>query len=217
MKTVVITGASRGIGKALAEKFLAQGDFVIGTSRTGTSSSEDANFLMLPLELRDAKSIDQCINTLIALNKPIDILINNAWTWHEQDNEATIAIPVLRETLETNVFGVIALSEQISALMKDGSQIINISSRRGSCEQTTDTLYPCYSIAKAALNMYTKKLAMRLKEKVTVSCVHPGSVQTDMNPDGEISAKESANDIYQLIMNNKETGQFWYKGEKFPW
>lgn len=172
---------------------------------------------MLPLELSDTKNINQCVNALIALNKPIDILINNAGFWHEQDNKTAIDISVLRETLEVNVFGVIDFSEHLLHLMNKDGQIINITSRRGSCERTTDTLYPCYSIAKTALNMYTRKLAMRLKGKITVSCVHPGSVQTDMNPDGEISAKESANDVYQLIMREKETGQFWYKGEKFPW
>lgn len=217
MKTVVITGASRGIGRALAEKFLAEGDFVIGTSRNGTAEYAHENLLMLPLELTDAKSIATCANIIIALNKGIDVFVNNAGIWNADDEGPIVDIAALRETLETDVIGPIDFSERISSLINQDGHVVNISSRRGSCSWTKDILYPSYSIAKAALNMYTRKLAARLHGKVTVSCIHPGSVRTDMNPEGQISVQESADDIYELLHSNVETGKFWYKGEQFPW
>lgn len=69
MKTILITGASRGIGRALAKKFLAAGDFVVGTSRNGTADFEHENFVMFPLELTDEKSRTACIEHVLKLNK----------------------------------------------------------------------------------------------------------------------------------------------------
>jgi NAD(P)-dependent dehydrogenase (short-subunit alcohol dehydrogenase family) len=218
MQTILITGASRGIGRALARKFLDQGDAVIGTSRTGIADFAHQNLLFIPLELTDAQSIEACANAVAALNKKIDILVNNAGIWHPKDEHKTIEIPTLRETLEANLFGPINFTERLLPLMNDGGHIINLSSRRGSMSYTTESLYPCYGISKAALNMFTRNLAARLKGKQTVSCVHPGYVKTDMNEGaGDITAEEAADDIYQLARSNVETGQFWFKGEKFPW
>ncbi len=226
MKTSVITGASRGIGKALAERFLENGDFVIGSSRSGAADFGHANLFMLPLEQTGEGSVKAFVDQVGTLHKPIDIFINNAGTWDDGDEGPEIDIGVLRRTLEANLFGPIALTEALSPLMAAGSHIINVSSRRGSMSfneispdqpQDRATRHPAYSISKAGLNMFTRKLAVRLLGKTIVSSVHPGSVKTDMNPEGKISAEESAEDIFKLAYSRPETGQFWFKGEKFPW
>jgi NAD(P)-dependent dehydrogenase (short-subunit alcohol dehydrogenase family) len=80
--------------------------------------------------------------------------------------------------------------------------------------------YPCYKISKCALNMYTRTLASRLNEdKITVSSVHPGWVRTEMGgEDADMSPEEAAAHIYELaIKPPKESGQFWFKGEKMSW
>lgn len=217
MRTAFVTGSSRGIGKALAEKFLHEGYFVIGTSRTGTGDLKNDNLVTLPLELADSASIDACTNEIKMMGKNIDVFINNAGIWDERDDAVEVDEAALRDTLEANLIGPIHLCERIVPLLNDGGHVINISSHRGSCEYTLDTIYPCYSISKAGINMYTRKLAARLRGKVTVSCVHPGSVKTDMNPEGQMPPQEVADDIFTLITKNVETGQFWYKSERFPW
>lgn len=226
MKTVLITGASRGIGRAVAERFLQNGDFVIGSSRTGVIDLVNTNFVSYPLEQTDADSRKTFVDQVKALNRPIDVLINNAGTWDDGDEGPEIDSGVLRRTLEANLFGPIALTEALLPLMTEGSHIINVSSRRGSLsfteispEQPQDraTRHPAYSISKAGLNMFTRKLAVRLLGKTIVSSVHPGSVKTDMNPEGKISPQESADEIFQLAVSSPATGQFWWKGEKFPW
>ena len=77
-KTVFITGVSRGIGKALAEKFLSEGYGVVGTSTSGKASWNHKNLTLLKLNLSLSNSIEECVKSFTKLNKKIDILINNA-------------------------------------------------------------------------------------------------------------------------------------------
>ncbi len=219
MKTILITGISRGIGKAIAQKFLDNGDFVIGTSTTGISNWSHANLNLLKLDLSDSRSIQECSEGLVMLNKNIDILINNAGAWFEEEYEPKTDIEKLRKTLEVNLIGVVDFTERVIPQMNEGGHIINISSRAGSLDYIRHTKHPAYKISKVALNMFTKILAIRLKDKITVSAVHPGWVKTDMGGmDADMNPEEAAIHIFNLsVKPNLETGQFWFKDEKFPW
>jgi len=218
MKTVIITGVSRGIGKALAERFLNNGDFVVGTSTKGTADFTHENFLVFQLDLSRSRSIKQCTKKITDLNKKIDILINNAGIWSGTEDDPVIHADQLKRTLEVNVIGTADFTEHLISLVNDGGYIINISSRAGSLANTKDAYYPDYQISKAALNMVTRILAIRLEGKVIVSSVHPGWVKTDMGgTDADIEPQEAAEDIFKLANSKIETGQFWFKGEKYPW
>lgn len=220
MKTIVITGASRGIGKALAERFLENGDFVIGTSTSGTSPIEHERLLTLQLDLSNPENIIACTKSIIDSGKKIDILINNAGIWSGIEDDAVIRVDVLRKVLEVNLFGTVDFTERLVPVMNDGGHIVNISSRMGSIELVPKMYLDCpdYKISKAALNMVTRILAARLSGRIIVSAVHPGWVKTDMGgSDADIEPGEAAEDIFKLAISNPETGQFWFKGEKFPW
>lgn len=220
MKTVLITGASRGIGKALAERFLQNGDFVFGTSTSGVLPIDHDRLLMLQLDLANSESISACTKSIIDLGKNIDILINNAGIWSGVDSNPTIDIERLRKTMEVNCFGTIDFTERLIPQMNRGGHIINISSRMGSLEycEKGGIDWPDYKISKCALNIVTRILAGRLADTITVSSVHPGWVKTDMGgDDADIEPEEAAEDIFALANSNVETGQFWFKGEKFPW
>lgn len=219
MKTVVITGASRGIGKALAERFLHEGYRVIGTSRSGIANIQHANLTMIPLELTDSNSRERCIQTFTHLHAPIDILINNAGIWHPKDDQDAFDLDVLRETLEVNLLGPIDLVQRLIPFVHQDGHILHLTSRRGSMDYTTESMYPAYSLSKAALNMFGRKLAARLKGHITISLVHPGKVQTDMNDgEGDFTPDEAASHIFTLATNPTiETGRFWFQGERFPW
>lgn len=212
MRTVFISGVDKGLGRALAEKFLASGDFVIGTSTIGTADYSHANLRILLLDFYKPKTVEQCIQDIKDLNKPIDILINNAGVLKDEE-DTVVVLEKLKATLEINLFGHIQITEAFLSLINSGGHIINISSSAGSLENTAQTKYPAYKISKAALNMYTRTLAIRLSGKITVSSIHPGWIKTDMGgDDADFTPEEAADDILKLLSTQVETGQFLVQG-----
>ncbi len=223
MKTVLITGVGRGIGFAEAEKFLKEGYFVIGTYRESKPNLQNESLALFELDLSKSASIKNCVEAIKNFGKKINILINNAGVLLDED-DTEVYVDKLRKTLEVNLIGAIDFTEQIIPLIEKSGQIINTASSAGSLNlpATHDHYpyhYPSYKISKTALNMYTKTLAQRLKSKdITVSSVHPGWVKTDMGgEEADLEPSEAAEHIYRLAISHPETGQFWYKGEKFPW
>lgn len=219
MKTILITGVSRGIGKATSQRFLKNGDFVIGTSTKGVANWKHKNLKIFELNLSHSNSIKNCVKKVKKLNRKIDILINNAGIVVEDEiNKPTINIKYLRETIKVNLIGTINFTEKIIPLMNSKGHIINISSSAGSLNGPYRLNYPAYRISKAALNMVTRILAIRLNGKIIVSSVHPGRVKTDMgSSDADMEPKEAAQDIFKLANSKIQTGQFWFKRKKFPW
>ncbi len=224
MKTVVITGISKGIGLALARKFLAEGFDVLGTLYSGSFPEQNDRLTVFSLDLSSPESIAECAKGIIATGKKIDILINNAGVLLDED-ETDVVVDKLRKTLEINVIGTINFIEHLIPSVGAGGHIINISSTAGSLERTGHAQshfpyhYPCYKISKTALNMYTRTLALRLKDSdIVVSSVHPGWVKTEMGgQDADMTPEEAAEGIYSVAISHPETGQFWFKGEKLAW
>jgi len=218
MKTVFITGLSRGIGKALAQKFLEEGWSVLGTSITGEVDFTNEHLRVFRLDLSDDRSIAECAAAVSNSWARLEILINNAGILLDE-GEPSIVIDKLRGTLQVNLIGAIDLTQRLLHLINKGGHILNISSSAGSLTTLHHGDYPAYKISKAALNMFTSWLAFTLKDKITVSSVHPGRVRTDMGGgEGDMDPPEAAEYIYATATKQDiETGQFWYKGEKFPW
>jgi NAD(P)-dependent dehydrogenase (short-subunit alcohol dehydrogenase family) len=78
--------------------------------------------------------------------------------------------------------------------------------------------YPSYKISKTAINMYTRTLALRLKDQVTVSSVNPGWVKTDMGgEDADITPEEATENIFKFAISKPDSGLFWFNGEMMPW
>ncbi len=218
MKTVLITGVSRGIGKALAEKFLKEGFSVIGTSTDGNSDIDNKNLKIFQLDLANTKSIEECTNQILSLNTPIDIFINNAAVYISEESDHTKSMENLRKVLDVNLINTIDFTQRLLFSLNNESHLINISSRQGSLAYPPGSATLSYKVSKAGLNMFTRVLSHELKGKTIVSCVHPGAVMTDMGaPDANMTPEESAEHIYKLALSKPETGQFWYKGELFPW
>ncbi|MCK5021902.1 MAG: SDR family NAD(P)-dependent oxidoreductase [Candidatus Pacebacteria bacterium] len=221
MKIVLITGIDKGIGKALAEKFLEQGYFVIGTVFEDTDLSND-NLITYNLDLASGESISNCVEGINKSGKKIDILINNAGVLLDKE-ETSVVIDKLRKTLEINLIGTIDFTEQILSLINKEGHIINISSAASSlgrpyADSRCPANYPSYRISKTALNMYTKTLAFRLNGEIIISSINPGWVKTDMGgQEAELTSKESAKNIFDFAISKPETGQFWSDGKKYIW
>src|SRR3989344_4341346 len=127
MKTVVITGASRGIGLATAKKFLGEGWRVIGTSTSGVADLKHENFTVFQLDLSSSESIKTCVQSILNLNQETDVLVNNAGINVEEWEEQVLDVSKLRQTLEVNLIGTADFTEQI--LTKTSiKHVINISS-----------------------------------------------------------------------------------------
>ncbi|MCH7758910.1 SDR family NAD(P)-dependent oxidoreductase [Patescibacteria group bacterium] len=225
MKNVIITGASRGIGLATAKKFLSEGWQVIGTYNQTKIPLENSNLKMIKLDQGSPNSISQTIEQIKTEYSQINVLVNNAAILIDVEDE-TVTLEKIRQTFEVDLFGLIDFTERLLPLFKKGSHIINIDSGYGSFSSPIDNkTSTSYRMAKAALNMYTRTLAFRLKKQgILVSSLDPGWVQTDM---GNVVASETekpdripdqpANEIFNLAVNPIESGQFWREGKIREW
>ena len=212
-KTVLITGASRGIGLALAKCFLNNNYNVIGTSTSG--KIEDfghSNFKILKLELSDENSINNIAVFLKDNTIEIDILVNNTGIGPDLDTLKP-DIESFKKTFDVNVTGTVFLTEALLPHIKTGGKIINISSKMGSIDMCVLTDSTAYRMSKTALNMYTKILSNRLINQQNIASVHQGWVRTNISVNssinGRLSADDSGSKIYNFIISDFETGIFW--------
>lgn len=212
-KTVLITGASKGIGFALANKFLENGFKVIGTSRPGNIDEiKNENFEALQLDLSEFKNIQLFKNEINKKITGIDILINNAGIGPDLDLNDPEEIS-FKQTFDVNVIGTTFLTESLIENINKEGKIINISSKMGSIDQCVRIDSVAYRMSKTALNMYTKILSNRLSDKIKVASIHPGWVRTTIAKSnitqGRLSAEESANGIFDFVISEFITGIFW--------
>lgn len=194
-KVALITGGSRGMGAAIAERLAQEGANVVITY---VNSEEKANgvvakvrdigakALAIKADNADPQAIISAVDATIATFGQLDILVNNAGIFNPKPIEA-VTLEEINQTLNTNVRAVVVASQAAAAHMKAGGRIISIGSNLA--ERAVMPGLSLYSLSKAALIGFTKGLARDLGQKdITVNIVHPGSTNTDMNPaDGEYS------------------------------
>lgn len=223
IRTVVITGAGRGIGLAAARRFLDGGWRVIGTYRNTAIPISHPLFHSVRCDQGSPQSIREAVEGIKALTVSIDALINNAAVILDAEDDSVDGRK-LRSTFEVDVFGLVDFTEQLLPLMAPASHIVNIGSQYGSFSFPIDYAGSAgYRMAKAALHMYTRSLAFRMPGLV-VSALDPGWVSTDMGnavatpterPDR--TPEQAADDIHALVTTITESGQFWRRGKKRPW
>lgn len=223
--TVLITGANRGIGLALAEQFIKQGYEVIGTARKPAQSNnlEALGAKVEQLDVTDQTSVNELAERL--KEQSIDILINNAGivghTSRELDN---LDVNALATVYNVNALGPLRVIQALFDNLTRGKQklVINISSTMASIERNTWGTTIGYRASKAALNMINKTLAVDYgKQGLTFVVLHPGYVKTDMNAGaGEYTAEQSASGLTNVIigLSHENNGQFFdHLGKQLPW
>ncbi len=222
--TVLITGANRGLGLEFAKQYAADGWHVIGTARK-PDGAEDLIALdveVAQLDVADADSIAALAQSLEG--RSIDMLINNAGIFPRAGSIDDVDFDDYMQTLVVNTVGPVRVTRALLPHLRKGDKktIVNISSRLGSIELTTSGVFYGYRESKAALNMFTKTLAVELQpEGFTCLTVHPGWVQTDMGgANANLTPEESISGMRATIekLGPAETGTYWsYAGEEVPW
>ena len=223
--SVLITGANRGIGLALAEKFKTGGYDVIGTARS-PDKADDLKALDVrveQLDVTDPASVSALAQRLDGL--PLDFVINNAGIkGHGADDLADLDIEKLDMTLDVNTLGPLRVIQALFPNVKasDRKVFTNISSMMGSMEMNTWGCCLGYRASKSALNSFTKTLAVDYADAGLVFVtMHPGYVQTDMNDgQGNINTAQSAEGLFKVIsgLTVDDNGKYYdWQGKELPW
>jgi NADP-dependent 3-hydroxy acid dehydrogenase YdfG len=180
-KTVFITGASTGIGRATAELFQQQGWNVVATMRSPEKSTELANLpnvLCLPLDVTQVETIHAAIDRAISQFGSIDVIINNAGYALIGAFEAC-EMADIRGQFETNVFGLMEVTRAILPHFRQRQQgiVVNVASIGG---RMTFPIYSPYHATKWAVDGFSESLQYELRQfNIKVKIIEPGAIKTD--------------------------------------
>lgn len=206
-KTAVITGANRGIGRAVAEAFAMQGADIFACARKKSSGFEEDmhrleekyHVTVFPVyfDLCNADEIKSAVKQMREKKRPIDILVNNAGILSEYQSFTMMPMEKVRRLFDVDFFAQMEFTQYIARLMqrnRSGS-IVYLSSIA-----SIDAFFSSYDYAacKAAINTAMKQQARELgKSGIRVNAVAPGIVQTDMIKDSD---KDNLNSILPAVM-----------------
>lgn len=212
-KTVIITGASQGIGLALTQKMLDEGYTVIGTSRHGVIDAvQHDNLHAMTLDITDMKSIQAFSEAVKAEFNTVNMLVDNVGVGPDL-GDTHPDTHTFETTFKVNVNGTVFLTEAIIPMLQKEGKIVILSSRMGSIAVTETSDSVAYRMSKSALNMYTKLLSNRLVGEISVAAVDPGWVKTEIRlsnlKNAPLTPQESAGNIYEFISSNFKTGIYW--------
>ena len=186
MKTALVTGASRGIGNAIALELKQKGYSVIGTatSQAGVDSLLEKDIEGYILDLNSNDSIDQFWRLLEENNKSISVLVNNAGI--TRDNIVLrMSDEEWSDIMNVHLYGTFQLCKRSLKMMLKNKwgRIINISSASASIGNRGQSNY---AAAKAGVEAFTKSLAKEVgKRDITINSVAPGFISTDMTEQNE--------------------------------
>ncbi len=175
-KVVLLTGASGGLGTAIAKHLSEKNYIVYGTSRQPHTSPY---YTWIPMDLSDADSIDEAVKQVLSKENRIDILINNAGIGITGSVEET-SIEDIKHVFNVNVFGVVQTIQKVLPMMRkqQSGTIINISSIAG---YTGLPFRGFYSATKSAVMRMSEALSSEVKSfNIKVIDIAPGDFQTNI-------------------------------------
>jgi NAD(P)-dependent dehydrogenase (short-subunit alcohol dehydrogenase family) len=223
MSTVLITGANRGIGLALAQTLAARGDQVIGVCRHSSEALQKTGArIESGIDVTDSGALAALAQRLGGTH--LDQLWLNAGIMSREPPGALDAagFDAVRRQFEVNAIGPLRVAHALLGQLGKGSKVGIITSRMGSVADNNSGGYYGYRASKAAVNAIGKSLAVDLKPRgIAVFLLHPGYVATDMvDGAGDITPTQSAERLVDLLdrLDISQTGSFWHSnGSALPW
>lgn len=187
-KVVLVTGSSKGIGRATAIEFAKNGyDVVINYRRSEIEatmlkkeieSNYNVNVLSIKADVSNEDEVKQMISDIIVTLGRLDVVVNNAGIVYDRDFK-DITVDEFMTVLKVNVMGAFLVSREASKYLKKGSSIVNVSSTNGTKTISPDCLD--YNISKVGLQSLTRDLAYQFKPNIRVNAVAIGWADTEMN------------------------------------
>ena len=245
----LITGANQGIGLQIAKDLAAHGFTVLVGSRNlerGEAAAKEVgpDTRALQLDVTDQASITAAAERIRKELGRLDVLVNNAAIsntrmrpgvsveeYSKSTRTTNVSLDELRAVFETNVFGVVAVTQAMLPLLREApaARIVNVSSGAGSLTRNSDPAFPYRSIfgpvypaSKTALNALTLAMAIELEpEGIKVNAVSPGFTKTNLNNyAGTETVEEGAREAVRVALLGPDgpTGTFtrWENGT-IPW
>jgi NAD(P)-dependent dehydrogenase (short-subunit alcohol dehydrogenase family) len=230
MKTVLVTGANKGIGREVARQLAAKGFHVFVGARNAKAGRKAAEEIakqggkatFLEIDVSDNDSVTSAAREFAETADRLDVLVNNAGIIVDGDDAVLeFSDDLVRKTVETNSLGPLRVTRAFAPLLQKSKapRVINVSSSGGQLTGGADGWAPAYCISKTALNGVTVQLAAALP-KFAVNCVCPGWVRTDMGGGNATrSVQEGADTIVWLASDAPQdlTGKFLRDRKEIPW
>jgi NAD(P)-dependent dehydrogenase (short-subunit alcohol dehydrogenase family) len=230
VKTVLITGANKGIGREVARQLAAKGFHVFVGARNAKAGRKAAEEIankggtatFLEIDVADNDSVTSAAREFSKVEDHLDVLVNNAGIIVDGDDAILeISDELFRNTLETNTLGPLRVTRAFAALLRKSKEprVINVSSGGGQLTGGADGWAPAYCISKTALNGVTVQLAAALPN-FAVNSVCPGWVRTEMGGENATrSVAEGADTIVWLASEAPQdlAGKFLRDRKEIPW
>ena len=175
-KTALVTGAERGIGKAIADRFAKEGARVARMDLAHSTSDGDLN---LTVDVSDETAVQRAVSETQAAFGRIDILVNNAAADNSQTPVGDLTLDEWRRTIDVNLTGVFLLSRAVIRMMRKtgGGVIVNVASQLGSVAVRNKAAY-CAS--KGGVLQLTRAMALdHADDNIRVNSLSPGAVMTE--------------------------------------
>ncbi len=228
---VVVTGATRGIGREVVRQLLVRGDEAVLTGRDPAAVGREVAALAaetgrrpigIQLDVTVPASVDAAAASLAERYTAVDGLVNNAAIHYDTWQRASDAdLRVVSEALDANLLGPWRVTLALLPLLRRSAhpRIVNVSSEAGSITEMTGGV-PAYSVSKAGLNALTRLFAGELQgERFRTNAVCPGWVATDMGgAGGDPAALGARRVMWGLdVADDGPNGGFWRDGRQLPW
>ncbi len=219
-KAIFITGASRGLGFALTQKFIRKRWAVVSLVRQEKDARRlkeiGCGYCFPILSDVTTNDVQASIQGLLKSFGNIDVLINNAGIGGKGDTFAQTTADEVLSLLNVHCLGVLRVTQAVLPFMKKDGTIINISSRFGSITKVETgqlddiSCSYAYRISKAAQNMLTQCMCREFKNsKMKICSIHPGRLKTDSaSTDADRTPGEAAEILYEKLKNIKH-GKFY--------